>query len=217
MRTAVGLSLLLALVSACGDDGDGAGAASPAAQPPRFSPVMTAEHLPPSLRALTLGATTLEQAAAVFPAADHLSIRRGIDSTLGGDGEWVTKRGPNTGLRYNRMEVVRVQANGEYQGSLGENYARVAYRFARAPGEPAPVLHYLEASQLDGGAPHLCAPAHALSTAPESQQGCPEGVTPRIGGPDRFTLCVGSPDGQQQVVVECMGTLVEYEMVLPQG
>lgn len=206
--------------------GQPAQAAAPESPPPpRFTPLLTQEHLPPALRTMKIGETTMEQAKALFPATEHLTPRVILDTSMGGERDFVHARGPNKGLHYSQVSFVRMsKADGSYYGTLGEEYQRAVFSFAKMSGSDSPVLYSIEAVQISKrpeGTPEVCAPARAaLASDPAAVQGCPEGFSSNATTEGMaLRLCVGSPDGQLAATVECSnsGGTAQFMVVVPQS
>jgi hypothetical protein len=180
-------------------------------------------HLPSHLAWARFGVTTLEEARGHF-TAENLYVTESIDSTMGGDGENLDgTRGPNAGVRFNRLNVTRSTNVDGYVGDLGDDYGAVAFLFTRLPGSDTPVLYRLEVAQQAGASPSVCEPARAFAAVPEALAGC----SPRVLRPARveengsYNFCVEAPVGDLPATVFCRvgagssGDLVEYEVLVP--
>jgi hypothetical protein len=224
------LSVLALAAARCGRD-PGAEGSAPSSAPapplapappapietsvPRFGPPVSAEHLPPALRTLKLGVTTLEEARALFPPAPYRTIEERLDTSMGGSAELLTEAGPNKGLRYGELRIGTDEAARAEQGALGEDYRWVRLRFAALPGRERPVLYEIGVAQLAAGSPAVCDAAAPLARQPAAIERCPSGFTPNPGtDPTGFMVCGGSLDGQRAVTITCMGRLLVYELVL---
>lgn len=176
--------------------------AAPPAAPPRFTPQLTAANLPIPVQFVRFGDSTVAHVKGHFTQPTHY-VTEDADTSFGGTREVIGRVGTNKGIKLVRVGVTRSQANGQYQGTLGDDYGSISFVFGTLPNRPAPVLLEMEISQPLTASPSICDPVRPLAQNPAATNCPPETVYQPGVTADAAMACGGDEEGQLQMSFRC--------------